>query len=70
MIELRQTEAFASWFERLKDRDAKARIAIRLRRLSLGNPGDVKPAVAASANCGSITDRAIACISASVAPFS
>lgn len=43
MIELRQTEAFASWFERLKDRDAKARIAIRLRRLSLGNPGDVKP---------------------------
>jgi putative addiction module killer protein len=43
MIELRQTKAFASWFERLKDRDAKARIAIRLRRLSLGNPGDVKP---------------------------
>lgn len=43
MIELRQTEVFASWFERLKDRDAKARIAIRLRRLSLGNPGDAKP---------------------------
>ncbi|MFO7484222.1 type II toxin-antitoxin system RelE/ParE family toxin [Oceanibaculum nanhaiense] len=43
MIELRQTEVFASWFGRLKDRDAKARIAIRLRRLSLGNPGDAKP---------------------------
>nr|WP_322096605.1 type II toxin-antitoxin system RelE/ParE family toxin [Oceanibaculum indicum] len=43
MIEVRQTEVFASWFGRLKDRDAKARIAIRLRRLSLGNPGDVKP---------------------------
>ncbi|KZD04916.1 type II toxin-antitoxin system RelE/ParE family toxin [Oceanibaculum pacificum] len=43
MIELRQTETFARWFDGLRDRDAKARIAIRLRRLSLGNAGDVKP---------------------------
>jgi putative addiction module killer protein len=27
----------------LRDRDARARIAVRIRRLSLGNPGDVKP---------------------------
>jgi len=27
----------------LNDRNAKARIDIRIRRLQLGNPGDVKP---------------------------
>jgi putative addiction module killer protein len=27
----------------LKDRQARARIDVRIRRLSLGNPGDVKP---------------------------
>ncbi len=27
----------------MRDRAAKARIDIRIRRLSLGNPGDVKP---------------------------
>ena len=27
----------------LRDRTAKSRINIRIRRLSLGNPGDVKP---------------------------
>jgi putative addiction module killer protein len=39
----RQTEEFASWFARLRDLDARARIAVRIRRLSLGNPGDVRP---------------------------
>ena len=43
MIEIRQTEAFDRWFERLRDRQARTRIDIRVRRLSLGNPGDVKP---------------------------
>jgi putative addiction module killer protein len=28
---------------RLRDREARARITVRIRRLSLGNPGDVKP---------------------------
>ncbi len=42
MIEVRQTAAFAGWFERLKDRQARARILVRIRRLSLGNPGDVR----------------------------
>jgi putative addiction module killer protein len=43
MIEIRETEVYALWFSRLRDRQAKARINTRIRRLSLGNPGDVKP---------------------------
>ena len=43
MIEVRQTEIDSEWFSRLRDRAAKARIDIRIRRLSLGHPGDVKP---------------------------
>jgi putative addiction module killer protein len=41
-IEIRQTDAFARWLERLRDRHAVARVQIRIRRLSLGLPGDVK----------------------------
>ena len=41
-IEVRQTEHYARWFALLRDRTARARIDIRIRRLSLGNPGDVK----------------------------
>lgn len=43
MIEVRQTLVFAKWFAALRDATAKARIAVRIRRLSLGNPGDVRP---------------------------
>ena len=43
MIELRQTEAYARWFRRLTDPQARARILLRVRRLSLGNPGDGRP---------------------------
>ena len=43
MLEIRQTDGFAKWFERLRDRQARARILVRIRRLSLGNPGDVSP---------------------------
>ncbi len=42
-IEIRQTEQFIKWFSRFKDKKARARIAIRIRRVSLGNLGDVKP---------------------------
>lgn len=42
-IEIRQTEAYARWFARLKDQQARARIDVRIRRLSLGLAGDVKP---------------------------
>ncbi|HXP06693.1 MAG TPA: type II toxin-antitoxin system RelE/ParE family toxin [Stellaceae bacterium] len=43
MVEIRQTETFAAWFVKLRDRAAKARILVRIDRLSLGNPGDVRP---------------------------
>lgn len=43
MIEIRQTEVYTHWFARLRDRQARARIDVRIRRLSLGNPGDARP---------------------------
>ncbi len=42
MIEIRQTVVYARWFNSLRDRKARARIDVRIRRLSLGNPGDAK----------------------------
>ena len=42
-FEVLQTTEFAQWFEGLRDRQARSRILVRIRRLSLGNPGDVKP---------------------------
>lgn len=41
-IEVRQTENFAAWFRDLRDEGARHRILVRIRRLSLGNPGDVR----------------------------
>jgi putative addiction module killer protein len=43
VIEVRQTDLYARWFERLRDRQARARILVRVRRLSLGNAGDARP---------------------------
>lgn len=43
MVEIRQTAVFSDWLRRLRDENARARIQIRIRRLSLGNFGDVKP---------------------------
>lgn len=43
MIEIRQTETYASWFAGLRERQARARIDVRIRRLSLGNLGEVRP---------------------------
>lgn len=43
MVEIRQTGVYALWFAGLRDRQSKSRIDIRIRRLSLGNPGDVRP---------------------------
>jgi len=42
MFEVRQTETYKKWFKTLKDRKARARIDIRIKRISLGNLGDVK----------------------------
>lgn len=43
MLEIRQTATYAQWFDKLRDKAAKVRMDLRIRRLSLGNPGDVKP---------------------------
>ena len=42
MIQVRQTETYRKWFSALRDRNARARIDVRIRRLSLGNFGDAK----------------------------
>jgi len=44
MKEIRETEAFKAWFTDLRDARAKIRIDVRIKRLALGNSGDVKPA--------------------------
>jgi putative addiction module killer protein len=43
MLQVRETPAYAAWFVALRDRTARARIDIRIRRLSLGNSGDIRP---------------------------
>jgi putative addiction module killer protein len=43
VIEIRQTEIFAAWFRDVRDRQLRARIQVRIDRLAIGNPGDVKP---------------------------
>jgi putative addiction module killer protein len=42
-MEIRKTDEFSGWLRKLKDRRARARIQVRIDRLELGNPGDVKP---------------------------
>ncbi len=43
VVEIRQTEVYARWFGRLRDRQARVRIDSSIRRMSLGNFGDVTP---------------------------
>ncbi|MCK9418064.1 MAG: type II toxin-antitoxin system RelE/ParE family toxin [Nitrospirae bacterium] len=43
MIEIRKTEVFERWLMGFRDQRAVARINTRLRRMMLGNPGDVSP---------------------------
>jgi putative addiction module killer protein len=43
MVEVLKSATFEGWFSSLRDRQAQARINARIRRLSLGNPGDVRP---------------------------
>lgn len=42
MVEIIQSSVFAEWLSDLRDRQAKARIEARIRRLGMGNPGDAK----------------------------
>lgn len=43
MKSLQTTNVFDHWYDGLRDRQGRARIAARLRRVELGNFGDVKP---------------------------
>ncbi|MEP6591988.1 MAG: type II toxin-antitoxin system RelE/ParE family toxin [Gemmatimonadota bacterium] len=42
MVELDKHEQFQAWFAELRDPTVRQRILTRLRRLSLGNPGDAR----------------------------
>lgn len=39
MIEVIESATYKTWFAALRDRQARVRIDARIRRLSLGNPG-------------------------------
>ena len=43
MPKIRQSETFSIWLHDLRDRKARAKIAVRIQRLEDGNPGDVAP---------------------------
>ena len=43
MFEILKTDIYEKWYDKLKDRKAKALIDIRLARLKNGNFGDVSP---------------------------
>lgn len=42
MKTIKQTKLYMKWYERLKDRKAKVRIAVRIRRMQFGYLGDAK----------------------------
>ena len=43
MKTIRQTKLYIRWFNRLRDNLVRTRIAVRIRRMQLGNVGDAKP---------------------------
>lgn len=44
MLEIVQSETYVRWFAKLRDKQAKARINARIRRIEVnGNFGDAKP---------------------------
>lgn len=42
MIEVLKSRTFDAWLTTIRDRRAAARIQVRIDRLALGNPGDVR----------------------------
>ena len=42
MKTIKATAEFDKWERKLKDREAAARVQVRIRRLSLGNPGQLR----------------------------
>jgi putative addiction module killer protein len=43
VYEIRRSATFDAWLTNLNDLNARARVAARIDRLAMGNPGDVKP---------------------------
>ena len=43
MYEIRRTDAFTKWLDRLRDARARVRVLSRLMRVEEGNLGDTKP---------------------------
>jgi len=43
MYEIRRTDVFSNWLDRLRDARARVRILARLDRVAEGNLGDTKP---------------------------
>ena len=43
MIQIKSTTIFKQWLDNLKDLRARAKIQTRIKRLQMGNFGDVKP---------------------------
>jgi putative addiction module killer protein len=43
VVEIIQSTTFVKWMSKLDNRQARARIQVRIDRLALGNPGDVRP---------------------------
>jgi putative addiction module killer protein len=43
VLEVVKSATFDKWLSALRDRRARAKVQVRITRLALGNPGDVKP---------------------------
>ena len=43
MLTVRRTAEFSGWLKNLRDIRARAKVISRIDRLTLGNPGDVRP---------------------------
>ena len=43
MLQMRKTDVYAAWIDGLRNVQGRARILVRVARLAMGNPGDVKP---------------------------
>jgi putative addiction module killer protein len=43
MFDVQETEEFSAWIDELADERGKAKVVARLRRLTMGLLGDVKP---------------------------
>ena len=42
MLEIFKSQTYAHWIERLRDSQARDRIQMRIMRLALGNPGQIR----------------------------